>query len=270
VRDEPPGHAVVTSYLLHHRADGPDDAPVLLLGGSLGTTLAMFKPQVQALSDRLRLIRFDHRGHGGSPVRPGPYTIEELGRDVLALLDRLDLERVSYCGLSLGGMVGMWLAANAPERIERLVLICTAPCLPPAAAWFERAAVVRNAGTPEAVADAVLGRWFTAGYAAAHPDVVARHRAMIASTPAEGYAGCCEAIAVLDLRPALERIAAPTLVIAGAQDPTVTPERAEGLAAAIPDARLEVLDPAAHLASVERAEQVSELIARHLQAGSRA
>jgi 3-oxoadipate enol-lactonase len=249
---------------LNCSASGPGDAPVLLLGGSLGTTLDMWDPQVPSLSGAYRVIRFEHRGHGGSPVPTGPYSIDDLGADVLTMLDRLDLPRVSYCGLSIGGMVGQWLAINAPERIDRLVLLCTAPYLPPASAWMQRAAAVREAGTPEVVADAVIGRWFTPGYAASHPDIVARYRAMICGIDPDGYAGCCEAIASMDLRAGLAGITAPTLVVAGRQDPSIPPEHGEAIAAAVPGARLEILDPAAHLASVERADAVTALIAEHL------
>jgi 3-oxoadipate enol-lactonase len=249
---------------------GPGDAPVLLLGGSLGTTLDMWEPQVPELSRTYRVIRFEHRGHGGSPVPNGPYTIDELGADVVTMLDRLGLTRVSYCGLSIGGMVGQWLAINAPERIDRLILLCTAPFLPPASAWHERAAAVREAGTPEVVADAVLGRWFTPEYAASHRDVVARYRATISGIDPEGYAGCCEAIAAMDLRAGLSGISAPTLVVTGRQDPSIPPEHGEAIAAAIPGARLEILDPGAHLASVERADAVTPLIAEHLDGGQKA
>jgi 3-oxoadipate enol-lactonase len=249
---------------LNCASSGPGDAPVLLLGGSLGTTLDMWDPQVPALSATRRVIRFEHRGHGGSPVPTGPYTIDELGADVLTLLDRLDLPRVSYCGLSIGGMVGQWLAIHAPERIDRLILLCTSAYLPPAEGWHARAVAVREAGTPEVVADAVLDRWFTPAYTTSHRDVVARYRAMISGIDPEGYAGCCEAIAALDLRGGLPQITAPTLVVAGRQDPSIPPEHGEAIAAAIPGARIEILDPGAHLASVERAETVTALIAEHL------
>ena len=252
---------------LNCSASGPDDAPVLLLGGSLGTTLDMWEPQVPDLSQGRRVIRFDHRGHGGSPVPTGPYTMDDLGQDVLTMIDRLGLERVSYCGLSIGGMVGQWLAINAPDRIDRLILICTSAYLPPAESWRDRAATVRQAGTPEVVADAVLGRWFTPPFASANPDLVARYRAMISAISAEGYAGCCEAIATMDLSAGLPGITAPTLVIAGRQDPSIPPEHGEAIAAAVPGARCVVLDPAAPLASVERAAAVTALIAEHLSAG---
>ena len=158
----------------------------------------------------------------------------------------------------------MWLAANAPERIDRLVLVCTSAHLPPASAYVERAAAVRAAGTPAIAADTVVGRWFTPAYADEHGDVVARHRAMIAATPAEGYAGCCEAIARLDLRGDLSRVLAPTLVIAGADDPATPPAHGEAIARAVPDARIEVVPDAAHLASVQRSDLVNRLIADHL------
>jgi 3-oxoadipate enol-lactonase len=250
-------------------AVGPDDAPVLLLGGSLGTTFEMWEPQLQSLSVLHRVIRFEQRGHGGSPVPNGPYTIDELGADVVTMMDRLGLDRVSYCGLSIGGMIGQWLGINAPDRIDKLILICTAAFLPGAAASYgERAVTVRAAGTTEVVVDAVLSRWFTEPYAAANPDVVARYRGMICSIDPEGYAGCCEALAAMDLRAGLDRITAPTLVISGAQDPAIPPEHGQAIAEAVPGARFELLDPAAHLASVERALDVTALIAGHLNGGA--
>ena len=256
----------MTTVDLHYEVTGPGDAPVLMLGSSLGTDLTMWDPQVTALSARYRVIRFDHRGHGGSPVPTGPYTIDALGADVVALMDRLAIDRAAYAGVSLGGMVGQWLGINAPGRIHALVCICTAAYLPPPEGWRERAAAVREAGTPAAVADAVVGRWFTPAYADAHPEVVSAHRAMIGAQPAEGYAACCEALADMDLRSGLPGVRARTLVIAGAQDPSIPPQHGAAIAAAVPGARLEVLDPAAHLASVERAEAVNALIADHLEA----
>ncbi len=248
---------------LHHRLDGSEDAAPLLLGGSLGTRLQMWEPQVGPLSERLRLIRFDHRGHGGSPVPEGPYAIEDLGRDVLALMDRLELERASYGGLSIGGMTGMWLAANAPERIDRLVLICTAAHFPDASVFVDRAAAAREAGSVEGIADAVVERWLTPAYAQAHPEVRGWLRDMVAETPAEGYAACCDAIAGMDLRESLPQISAPTLVISGSQDPSTPPELQRVIAQAVPDSRLETVE-AAHLGSVERADEVSALVLGHV------
>ena len=249
--------------VLFSESTGPEDAPVLLMGSSLGTSLDMWDSQL-ALAERLRIVRHDHRGHGRSPVPPGPYEIADLGRDVLELMDALEIERASYCGLSIGGMVGMWLGANAPERIERLVLICTSAHLPPAEGWAERAAKVRAAGTVEVVADAVVARWLTPAYAEEHPELVAELRAMLVATDPEGYAAACGAIERMDLRDQLGRIAAPTLVISGAGDEATPPEHQELIAASIPGARLETVDPAAHLAAVERPALVNELIAAHL------
>jgi len=249
---------------LHHEVAGRADASPLLLGGSLGASTAMWDPQVAALAERLRVIAFDHRGHGRSPTPEPPYALADLGHDVLELLDRLGLERASYCGLSLGGMVGMWLAAQAPERIDRLVLVCTSAHMPPPSAWAERAAAVRAAGTVEAIADGVVARWLTPPFAAEHPDVAARLRAMLVATPADGYGACCGAIEHMDLREDLAAITAPTLVIAAEDDPATPPEHARRIAEGISGARLEVLHGAAHLANVERPEAVSRLILEHV------
>jgi 3-oxoadipate enol-lactonase len=249
---------------LHHEISGAAGAPVLLLGGSLGTTLEMWDGQLP-LAERLRLVRFDHRGHGGSPVPPAPYEIADLGRDVLAMMDALGIERGSYCGASIGGMVGIWLAANAPDRVARLVLICTAAHLPPASLWRERAAAVLEAGSTEVVADRVVERWLTPDYAAAHGDVRARLRAMLVDTDAAGYAACCGAIERMDLREQLPSIDVPTLVISGSDDPATPIEHQRLIAEAIRGARHEVVGPAAHLAAVQQPEAVNRLILEHLR-----
>lgn len=254
----------MTAVPVAWEADGPADAPVVVLSNSLGSTRTMWERQVPALARRFRVLRYDHRGHGDSPAPGGPYTLADLGGDLLALLDRLDVPRAHLCGLSLGGMAAMWVAARAPERVERLVLCCTAARLGPAEAWEERAATVRRHGTA-AVAEGVVERWFTPGYAAANPGVVRTARATVAATPAEGYASCCDAIRTMDLSGDLTRIAAPTLVLAGAQDPATPPECARDIAAAIPGARCAVLEPAAHLANVERAREVTALLLAHLE-----
>jgi 3-oxoadipate enol-lactonase len=254
----------VTPLELAYCIAGPENAPPVLFGGSLGTTLEMWEPQVAALSPYLRVITFDHRGHGRSPVPPGPYEIAQMGSDVVALTDRLGLDRVSYTGLSIGGMVGQWLAVNQPERIDRLVLMATSAHPDPTGAFAQRAATVRAAGTPEAVADAVVRRWFTPHWSESHGTVAARMRAMITATPAEGYAACCEAISALDVREELARISAPTLVIGGAQDLAIPPQHQQAIAAAVPGSRLEIIEDAAHLLSLQHAERVNRLIAEHL------
>ena len=248
---------------LHYGIEGPEDAPVLVMANSLGTNLRMWDDQAPALRDRFRLLRYDHRGHGGSPVPSGPYAVEQLGRDALALLDRLGIDRFSFCGLSIGGAVGMWLASEAPGRVERLVLCCTSAHFGPPDPWEARARTVRTDGVG-AVADTVLERWFTPEFRASRPATVGWAEEMLRSTPAEGYAGCCEAIRDADLRNRLGDIPVPTLVVAGADDPATPPEHAELIRDSVPDARLTILPRAAHLANVERPDALTEAILDHL------
>ncbi len=252
----------MTAARLNYELAGEPGAPPLLLVGSLGTSLRMWAPQMDAALAHFRVLRAECRGHGGSEVPPGPYAVDELARDVLALLDSLGIAAVSYCGLSLGGMIGMWLAARAPDRIGRLALCCTSAWLPPAEAWISRAAAVREYGTAS-IRDQVVDRWFTAAFRERDPATVRWAAEMLAATPAEGYAGCCEAIAALDLRPALPAIAAPTLVIAGAADPATPSAHGAAIAAGIPGARLSLVQ-AAHLANIEAAPAVNDLLMRHL------
>jgi 3-oxoadipate enol-lactonase len=230
----------VTAVDLHHVVDGPAGAPPVLLLGSLGSTLAMWEAQVAALAGPYRVVRADLRGHGGSPAPPGPYAIDDLVADAVALLDRLGIGAAHVVGVSLGGMTAMRLAALHPDRVDRLAVLCTSALLGRASDWAERAATVRASGTG-AVAPAVVGRWFTEARRKADPDLVARHERMVAGTPPEGYAACCEAIAVMDLRADLPRIVAPTLAIAGADDPATPPDHLREIAAAVPGARLLVL-----------------------------
>ena len=237
----------------------PVDAPVLVLGNSLGSNQGMWAPLIPAFASRFRVLAVETRGHGGSEVPPGPYALDELGGDFLAVLDGLGLATVRYAGLSLGGMIGMWLASHAPERIERLALVCTSAYLPPATAWIERAETVRARGT-SSLRETQAGRWFTPGFLEREPERVAAALAMLDATPDEGYAGCCEAIAGMDLRPHLGRITADTLVIAGADDPATPPSHGEAIAAAIPGARLRIVPPAAHLATLEQPDTIATLI----------
>jgi len=249
---------------LNFRSDGPQGAPVVVLSHALGLSLAQWDPQVAPLERAFRVVRYDHRGHGGSPVPAGPYTIEELGRDLIHLLDRLGLDRVSFCGLSLGGMVGMWIASNAPKRIDRLVLCCTAARMPRPDDFAVRARTVREHGI-EPIADTLIGRWFTRRFRVHHPDTVARIRDLLLSTPREGYAGACEAIAQMDLREDVSRIKAPTLVIAAEQDQSTPPDLSREIARRIPGADVVVIPDAAHIANIEQPEIVTNLILNHVQ-----
>lgn len=245
---------------LHHTVEGPADAPVLVLSNSLGTTLEMWDDQAPALAERFRLVRFDSRGHGRSEVPDGPYVIEELGRDVLALLEDLGLERVHFCGLSMGGMTGMWLAVNAPERIDRLALCSTSTHMPPADGWHERAATVRAEGMG-AIADGAIERWFSAPDG--RPDAVQRVRQGLLDSPAEGYAASCEAIAAHDLREQIAAITAPTLVIVGDEDPATPPDHARFIASRVDGARLVELERARHLLNVEHPDRVTRELLDH-------
>jgi 3-oxoadipate enol-lactonase len=247
-----------------YKVDGPDDAPVLVLSNSIGSTSAMWDPQMAALADRFRVVRYETRGHAGAPVPDGPYALDDLGGDVVALLDRLGVERAHFAGLSLGGMTGMWLGINAPERIDRLALLCTSAMLARDVDWPARARTVRAEGTG-AIAAATVERWFTEAFRQANPDVAERWRATIAATPSEGYAGCCEAIAAMDLEDDIAAVRAPTLVIAGRQDPATPPPHGELIAQRIPAARLELVD-GAHLSNYERPDEVTELMLSHLEA----
>lgn len=248
---------------VHPVVDGSSDAPPIVLASSLGTTHEMWEPQVGPLSEHFRVVRYDRRGHGHSRVVEGPTTLDDLGADLVELLDDLELGRVSVCGLSLGGLEGMWLALNAPDRVERLVLACTTPAFRPREMWVERAAVVRAEGVG-AIADAALGRWFRPVFHETQADVVTRFREMLVSTPAAGYAACCDVLADADLTSRLGEIAAPTLVLTGAEDPAVPPVAGEILAQGIPDAVHVVVEGAAHIANVEQAEAFTAALLRHL------
>jgi 3-oxoadipate enol-lactonase len=252
---------------VHHEIEGPEGAPPLLLSNSLGTALNMWQEQLEPLSRHFRLILYDQRGHGRSPVPPGPYSIDELGQDVLDLLDRLEFERVSFCGASMGGMTGMWLAINAPQRIDRLALCCTSPHIPPRERWTERAELVRDKGVG-AVADASLERWFTPALRKRRPERVAELEATLRGLDPEGYAACCEALAEIDLRDRLGEIRAPTLVITGEDDLSTPPDHGRQIAAAVEDAECVMLSPARHLANVERADDVNRSLLAHLLSGA--
>ena len=250
---------------VHHVVTGREDAPVVVLASSMGADLRMWDGVVGALEEHFRVVRYDTRGHGRSPEVPGPYSIDDLADDHVALLDSLGVDRAHLVGLSLGGMTGMRLAARDPERVDRLVLLCTAAFLDVGPAYTERAAQVRAQGTGS-VAEGVVGRWFTPAHLDQHPDVRAHHEAMCAATSPEGYAGCCEAIAAMDLRPDLARITAPTLAVAGADDPATPPACLREIADGVADGRLLVVPDAAHLAAAQQPEAVADAILEHLGA----
>jgi 3-oxoadipate enol-lactonase len=245
--------------------DGSDSRPVLVLGNSLGTSQEVWGPQLPELAARFRLLRFELPGHGAGrrDGPPGPYRLADLGSAVLDLLDRHGIDRACYAGISLGGMIGMWLAAHAPARIAALGLCCTSAWLPPASGWLDRAARVRSAGTA-AITGQALARWFTPPFLRSSPPAAALAAAMLESTDPEGYAGCCEAIAAMDLRPVLGSITAPTLVIAASEDPATPPAHGALIARQVPGARLTVIRGAAHLANLQAPGPVTAALLAHL------
>jgi 3-oxoadipate enol-lactonase len=237
------------------RLDGEAGRPVVVLSSSLGADHTMWAPQVEALVSRFRVLRYDPRGHGASDVPAAEASIERLARDVLDLLDAHGVERACFVGLSMGGMVGQWLGAHAAARIDHLVLANTAWTMGPPSGWVERIRDVR-AGGMGAIVDSVVARWFTHGFRERSPEAVERVRQTFLATSPLGYAACCAAIRDMDQRASAASIAPPTLLIAGAEDPSTPPDRAAEIAAAIErgggDVRLVTLD-AAHLSNVEQA-----------------
>jgi 3-oxoadipate enol-lactonase len=245
--------------------DGPADAPVLVLGPSLGTDTGLFDAQADEFAGDFRVVRYDLRGHGGSEVVPGPCTTADLAADVLALLDRLGVERFSYAGVSIGGAIGQQLALTAPDRLEKLVVIASAAQFADPPSWALRAQQVRERGT-EFLAPSRTGTWFTAAWAAEHPAEADRLLAMLRSTPPEGYAACCEAIGAFDVRDRLGAICAPTLTIAGEQDPATTVDMVRFVAGGIPGAEFVVVPGAAHVPNATDPEPVNAAVRRHLAA----
>lgn len=237
---------------IHYRLEGPAGAPVLVLSNSLGTDLTMWAPQMPALSQAFRVLRYDTRGHGQSSVPPGPYTLARLGQDVVALLDGLDIQRAHFCGISMGGLIGQWLGLHAPERLGKLAVASTAARVGSESAWRERAAVVRSLGM-DPVAAGTPGRWFTPAFVAAQPAVVSQMVHGLRASPPEGYAACCDALAEADLRQAIAAIPVPTLAIAGRLDPVTTPLDADFIASQVAGARRVDLE-ASHISNVEQPE----------------
>jgi 3-oxoadipate enol-lactonase len=249
---------------LNIRCDGDRSRPAVVLSNSLGTDLSMWDAQVAALAARFHVVRYDTRGHGGSSAPPGPYTVEQLGRDVLGLLDHLDIERAHFIGLSMGGVIGQWLGAHAPVRLHKLVLANTASRIGTRQGWEARAATVRSGGLGE-IAAGSPARWFTPGFVARQPVIVGTMQKTVRALDPEGYAACCEALAAADLTEAVRGIRASTLVIAGAEDPVTTVADAQALTAAIKGAVTLTL-PASHLSNVEAPDRFAEAVTSFLLA----
>lgn len=244
---------------VHYRLTGAPEATAVVLSNSLGTNFGMWDAQAAALEKEFRVLRYDTRGHGQTQVRRGPYTIELLAGDVLRLMDKLKLERVHFCGLSMGGMIGMWLGTHAENRLHKLVLCNTAARIGTAEIWNSRIETVRQAGM-KAITPAVLERWFTPEFRAGSPAALVPVERMLETTPPEGYCACCEAIRDMDQREAISAIRVPTLVIAGGRDPATTPADGQFIAGRIAGAKYAELNTA-HLSNIEApAEFTAELM----------
>ena len=244
---------------LRARSDGPPDAPPLLLLNSLGTDLAMWAPQVPTWTHTHRVIRFDQRGHGRSEVPPPPYTIDQLGADAVAVLDAFEVEQVDVCGLSLGGLVALWLGGRRPERIRRLILADTAARIGTEQAWRERAATVRSQGT-SGVTELALSRFFSPAFLASGGNAVRDVEAMLVGTSPSGYIGSCEALARADLTDLVPTVASETLVIVGSEDAATPPEEARALDVTLAHSHLVELSGAGHLANLEATESFAEVV----------
>ena len=245
---------------LFYQVDGEPGRPALLFSNSLGTDLSMWDEQVSALAGDFLVVRYDTRGHGRSPPGREPVTLGRLGRDVLALLDRLDIARAHFCGISMGGMTGQWLGIHAPQRFDRIILANTAARIGSAEGWHMRAGQVRSAGMA-GIAEGAAARWFTPAFAAGNAALVDRMLGRLREQSPEGYAGCCDALALADLRASVQAITHPVLVIAGRQDPVTTVADAQWLQACMPRAVLQELD-ASHLSNIDASEAFSSCV-RH-------
>ncbi len=237
---------------------GSADLPVLLFSNSLGTTSDMWQSQVAKLCDSFHIIRYDTRGHGRSASPKGPYSLDMLGQDVVALLDYLEIERVNFCGISMGGLTGQWMGIHAPHRIERLLIANTAAKVGVSSAWLSRAAQVRAEGLGS-IADTAEKRWFTSEFLSAYPDRVAAMVETLRDANQEGYASCCEALAEADLTDQIKNITCDTLIIAGALDPVTTIEDARVMQRSIRKSVIQTID-ASHLSSIEQPKEFNTAI----------
>ncbi|MEW2219623.1 4-carboxymuconolactone decarboxylase [Streptomyces sp. NPDC006990] len=246
---------------LQHRTDGPDNAPVLVLGPALGTTWHMWDRQIPELTRNWRVLRFDLPGHGGSPAYSAD-SADAYAERLLATLDQLGIERFGYAGCSLGGAIGVQLALRAPQRVTSLALISSSPRFATADSWRQRGVVIRTNGL-DPIARTTPERWFTPGFAAAQPAIVEWAVQMVRTTDPGCYIAACEALASFDVKDSLDRIGVGTLVMAGAEDQVTPPAEARALVAGIPDARLAIVPGASHLTPVEQPGAVTDLLIRH-------
>ncbi|HEY3924333.1 MAG TPA: 3-oxoadipate enol-lactonase [Acidothermaceae bacterium] len=241
--------------------EGPKGAPAVVLISSIGMDRSLWREQMPVLR-QFRVVRFEQRGHGSDPVPPGPYSIADLGSDVVDILDDFELQQSALCGLSLGGLVAMWVAAHVPERVSALATACTSAFPGDPQKWATRAGQVR-AGELRSIAVGNSERWFTPPFAATHQELLAELRGIVASNSSEGYAACCEALRDADLRDDLVKITAPTLVIAGTQDLAFPRQHAVDLRDRIAGAELVEIE-AAHIANLEAPDAFNAALLRLL------
>lgn len=244
-------HAETNGISTRYEIHGPASAPVLVFSHSLGVSLEMWRPQLEAFAASHRVLLYDTRGHGGSSLGHTPFTIDTLGNDLLSLLDALAIERAHFCGISMGGLIGQWLGIHAPQRLHRLILASTAQKIGTAEIWNTRIATVQREGFASTIPGA-LERWFTAGFRASHPQTIAGIEAILRKTQDAAYLACSTAIRDADFRETARQIPTPTLLLAGRYDVTTTCDDLRALAAAIPGSKYIELE-AAHLSSVEAA-----------------
>jgi 3-oxoadipate enol-lactonase len=253
---------------IHYELSGDESLPILVLGNSLGSNLHMWDKVLPRLEEQHHVLRYDMRGHGGSSVPAGPYTLDQLGSDVFSLLDFLGMDRVDFCGLSMGGQVAMWLSIHAPKRVNRIVLANTGARILTPEMWDLRIAAVRQNGIG-VLAAATLERWFTPQYREQHPDEMSFIQAMIASTNTAGYCACCSALRDVDLRTEIHSIATPALVITGTRDPATPPSDGRAICSALPNSEYLELD-SSHLSAWERADEFANAVLAFLNTGGRA
>jgi len=249
---------------LAYRLDGPPTAPTLVFSNSLGLDWDMWQPQVNAFGQQFRLLRYDSRGHGRSTISPGPYTIEMLGRDLVAILDAAEVERAYVCGISLGGMVAQWLTAHHPERVVRAVFANTGACIGTSASWEDRIARVRSGGM-SAIREPVMSRFFSTPFRVRHPEVDNRISAMLSAINPDGYIATCQALRDADIRGSVGRIHTPTLIMTGALDESTPIALSQELHAAIPGSELMIIPDCAHLSNLEAADTVNEQALRFFE-----
>ncbi len=246
--------------------DGPDDAPVLIFSNSLGTTLEMWEAQASLARD-YRVVRYDTRGHGASVWPQGPCSFDVLGSDVLAIMDALGIASARFCGISMGGHTGLWLAIHAPERFVAIAVCNSAARIGTAQGWMDRAGTVRAGGKQAmaTLASTAPGRWFTDGFVREHPATVASLTDTLSALDAQGYAACCEALAHSDLRPGLSGITVPMLLLTGAMDPVTTVADSEYMHKAMANSKMAVLQ-ASHLSNVEAPDAFNDTLQQFLLA----